>query len=218
MMFLFLLTCLIIINGYIHQLKRNKNLLFSNSFKLRLSSDTDSSATPSTNSDVWKEQAESLITKCASKNELYVRTITWIADRIEVTLSANSLDDPNPEGPSIALIDSAHRDLYNELDISGDELGILEKYEILFASPGVGNILYRDIDFDVFQGFPIIIETTEIYKKKTEFEGTLKERTDEHVLISLKGRIVKLPRNIIKVVKLFESKYEADDEIKWKLN
>ena len=57
----------------------------------------------------------------------------------------------------------------------------------------------------------IAVTTTEDFKKKTLFEGSLIERSDEHVVVSLKGRIVKVPRKVIASVRLPKAKYESGD-------
>ncbi len=158
-----------------------------------------------------QNEIESMINNSVSHKKLFIRELKWIGDRIEVTISENDLNDENPIGPPVSDIDAVHRHFYDQFEINGDPLEILTKYEVLFASPGVGDVLYRDIDFEVFKTFPVTIETIEEYKKKTKFEGTLVERTEKHVSVSQKGRIIKVPREFIKVVSLIQSKYEPDD-------
>ena len=158
-----------------------------------------------------QNEVESMINISVSNQNLYVRELKWVGDRIEVILSSNDLNDKNPIGPTLSDIDAVHRHFYDQFESNGDPLEILKKYEVLFASPGVGDVLHRDIDFEVFKTFPITIETLEEYKKKTKFEGTLIERTDKHVSVSQKGRIIKVPREFIKVVSLIKSKYEPHD-------
>jgi len=83
------------------------------------------------------------------------------------------------------------------------------------SSPGISNNLINDRDFITFKGFNVIINTNTIYRKKNQFEGTLVKRTDDEVILSLKGRAVSIPRDIIDTVQLPESTYEDNDnEIK----
>ena len=63
----------------------------------------------------------------------------------------------------------------------------------------------------VGKGFPVIVSTIEEYKKKTTHEGTLVKREDGHVNISIKGRLLKIPLDIVDSVKLKKMKYEAND-------
>ena len=53
--------------------------------------------------------------------------------------------------------------------------------------------------------------TKELFKKKLEHQGNLQKRDVEHVCISVKGRIVRIPSELIDSVKLKKAKYEAND-------
>ena len=61
-------------------------------------------------------------------------------------------------------------------------------------------------------GFPVIVSTTEGYKNKMTHEGTLVKREKEGVSISVKGRLVKIPLEIVDSVRLKKMKYEAHDQ------
>ena len=57
--------------------------------------------------------------------------------------------------------------------------------------------------------------TKEEFKKKLEFTGTLVSRDNDMVSVSQKGRVTKIPRDIVAEVKLPKAKYESfDEEIK----
>ena len=88
---------------------------------------------------------------------------------------------------------------------------MLEDNEIMVASRGVSDRLTTDRDFVSFKGFPVVVHTTEVHKKKTEFEGSLLERSEEKVSLSLKGRILNIPRALIKEVVLVKSQVEPTD-------
>ena len=68
-----------------------------------------------------------------------------------------------------------------------------------------------DRDYISFRGFPVVVLTTEEFKKTRELRGTLVDRDENHVRISIKGRIVKIPRSICKTVALPSSKFESTD-------
>ena len=57
----------------------------------------------------------------------------------------------------------------------------------------------------------MIVSPREEYKKKTAHEGTLVKREDGYVSISIKGRLMKIPLDIIDSVRLKKMKYEAND-------
>ena len=161
-------------------------------------------------SNDWKEKVQKIIHEVIGKQGLYVQKIFWVGGRVEVVISA-SADPMNPIGPSVSALQVCHRSMYDEFELREEELAVVTKFEIVVASPGIGETLRTDQDFVSFKGFNVAVTTTEIYKKKTVFEGTLVERTDENVCISLKGRIVKVPRDLILDVRLPKPKYESTD-------
>ena len=161
-------------------------------------------------SNDWKEKVQKIIHEVIGKQGLYVQKIFWVGGRVEVVISA-SADPMNPIGPSVSALQVCHRSMYDEFELREEELAVVTKFEIVVASPGIGETLRTDQDFVSFKGFNVAVTTTETYKKKTVFEGTLVERTDENVCISLKGRIVKVPRDLILDVRLPKPKYESTD-------
>jgi ribosome maturation factor RimP len=163
-----------------------------------------------------RDRVEAIIEECSGREKLCIHGITWATGRIEVILREDVGPDSDAViGPSIDAINAVHTRIAEAMELDPDMEALLMKNEVLIASPGVGEDLYRDIDFVVFKGFPVTITTTELYKKKTSFEGTLMERTDEYVSVSLKGRIVNVPRNVIDKVSLPTPKFEeADDEMR----
>ena len=159
-----------------------------------------------------REKIENMIKLCSQRELLRVRDIKWKPGRIEVVLVEDSEDELSP---SIDAINAVHRSLSEIMEVDSELDAILISNEVVLASPGVGEDLYREIDFTVFKGFPVTVTTTEEHKKKKSFEGSLIERTDKHVVVSQKGRIVKVPREIIDKVSLPKPKFEQnDDEIR----
>jgi ribosome maturation factor RimP len=160
--------------------------------------------------DDYKSQVETIIRQVIQKQNLFVQKIFWAQGRIEVVISASD-DVSNPIGPSVSALSQCHRSMYDEFELREEELAVVTKFEILVASPGIGEVLRSDQDFVSFKGFTVTVSTTEIYRKKTLFEGTLVERNADDVCISLKGRIVKIPRTVVNQVKLPKPKYESTD-------
>ena len=75
----------------------------------------------------------------------------------------------------------------------------------------VKDTLTTDRDFTAFKGFPVTATTSEPYKSKTSWEGTLVKRDDEFLTLNLKGRPVKIPIGLVVDVKLPSAKREAGD-------
>ncbi|WP_069789291.1 ribosome maturation factor RimP [Cyanobacterium sp. IPPAS B-1200] len=79
---------------------------------------------------------------------------------------------------------------------------IPEAYALEISSPGIADVLTTDREFISFQGFPVMVETHTPHKKKTQFQGTLRSRDEDFVSLNCKGRIVKIPRELVQRVTL----------------
>ncbi|MGK7906258.1 MAG: ribosome maturation factor RimP [Synechococcus sp.] len=77
-------------------------------------------------------------------------------------------------------------------------------YVLEVSSPGLSTILSSDRDFEVFKGFTVAVTMAQPHKNQMQWQGTLQKRNDETLLLSIKGRPVKLPRHLIQQVKLVD--------------
>jgi ribosome maturation factor RimP len=91
-----------------------------------------------------------------------------------------------------------------------DESGLLADatYVLEISSPGVPQDLESDRDFISFRGFPVLVATSAAIKDQSEWQGNLLGRDETSVMISLKGRTVKIPRDQITTVQLVEGTAE----------
>lgn len=62
------------------------------------------------------------------------------------------------------------------------------------------------------QGFDVTVTLIEAIKEKLEIKGALMGREDGNVILSLKGRLVKIPVQNVLEVRLPKPKFEAGDE------
>ena len=92
-----------------------------------------------------------------------------------------------------------------------DVLETLPPFMLEVASPGLGNTLTSDKDFAAFKGFPVTATTSEPFKSKTSWEGTLVRRDAKYLTLNLKGRPVKIPIELVVDVQLPSAKSEAGD-------
>ncbi|MCS6782884.1 MAG: ribosome maturation factor RimP [Gloeomargarita sp. SKYBB_i_bin120] len=69
-----------------------------------------------------------------------------------------------------------------------------EAYILEVSSPGVGEELVTDRDFQVFQGFAVQVELHTPYRGRREWRGRLLRRDAEAVLLNQRGRTVRLLR------------------------
>lgn len=91
------------------------------------------------------------------------------------------------------------RTLEAELDVS--EI-IPDAYVLEVSSPGISEQLTRDREYISFKGFPVLVSTDPPYKGKQKWQGTLNRRDETTVYINQKGRLIKIPREVIQTVEL----------------
>ena len=77
-----------------------------------------------------------------------------------------------------------------------------EAYVLEISSPGIGEILSSDRDFQTFRGFPIEVEYRDPKDVKTRLEGLLLERDADVLQINIRGRIKRLARDRVIQVRL----------------
>jgi ribosome maturation factor RimP len=96
-----------------------------------------------------------------------------------------------------------------EAALDSSEL-IPDAYVLEVSSPGVSDVLAQDRDFVVFRGFVVEVQLLEPFKAKSTWQGNLVERTDDHLLISQKGRSISIPRPLVKEVRLSSDPEDGD--------
>lgn len=79
---------------------------------------------------------------------------------------------------------------------------IPDAYVLEVSSPGVSDILTSDRDFTVFKGFPVEVQLSEPHKSKQVWQGSLIGRDDDKLTLNLKGRPIKIPRELVQSVQL----------------
>lgn len=88
-----------------------------------------------------------------------------------------------------------------ETKLDATEL-IPDAYILEISSPGISPYLSTERDFTVFKGFMVEVQLTEPYKKRQAWIGQLVRRDADAVHLNLKGRPLKLPREMVKTVQL----------------
>jgi ribosome maturation factor RimP len=68
------------------------------------------------------------------------------------------------------------------------------------SSPGIGDVLLHDRDFHSFRGFPVRVRLQPMGGAAQDHEGLLLGRDEQHVLLNVRGRSVRLPRQDVRQV------------------
>ena len=68
-----------------------------------------------------------------------------------------------------------------------------QPFTLEISSEGVGEILKEEKDFQIFKGFPIEVTYQDLKKNEQQTSGLLLKRSDNHIHINQKGKILRLP-------------------------
>ena len=79
---------------------------------------------------------------------------------------------------------------------------LTEAYVLEISSPGIGETLSSDRDFQTFRGFPVEVVHRANDEAEQRVEGLLLERDDTILQINIRGRIKRLPRDHVISVRL----------------
>lgn len=70
------------------------------------------------------------------------------------------------------------------------------------SSPGIGDDLRSDRDFQSFRGFPVLVRLLSASGSPSERQGLLLGRDERDVLLNVRGRRLRLPRQQVLQVRL----------------
>ena len=79
---------------------------------------------------------------------------------------------------------------------------LTEAYVLEISSPGIGDCLRSDRDFQTFRSFPVDVVHKDDEGSEQRLSGTLLERTEDHVQINIRGRVKRIPRESVISVEL----------------
>jgi ribosome maturation factor RimP len=112
------------------------------------------------------------------------------------------IDIRNPQQDT-SLDDCAR--MSQALDLALDESSLIpDAYVLEISSPGISRTLTSDREFISFKGFPVEVTTTAPHNGHSAWTGHLVRRDDSHVHLSLKGRAIAIPRQLVDRVQLVE--------------
>mmetsp|Transcript_7384 Transcript_7384/g.10263 ORF Transcript_7384/g.10263 Transcript_7384/m.10263 type:complete len:280 (-) Transcript_7384:209-1048(-) len=154
----------------------------------------------------WRTEAESIIRNAVT--DLKVIDIAWDIGTLRITVTK----DDNDNNVSAEDTGRAARSIRDALEPYDDKLRVLDRFELEVSSPGVANVLSMQRDFDTFKGFDIEVDTLNPItpSQSRTLQGKLVERTPIELTINQKGRIVKIPTNLVGEVRLPPSMEEDD--------
>ena len=79
---------------------------------------------------------------------------------------------------------------------------LTDAYVLEISSPGIGDQLSSDRDFQTFRGFPVEVHHRDKDDNEQRLEGLLLERDADTLQINIRGRIKRIPRDGVISVRL----------------
>lgn len=89
-------------------------------------------------------------------------------------------------------------------------LRVLERHELILTSPGPSDVLETQKQFNAYRDHDVIVETEDPFNSNRTLKGRLVDRNSMDVIINKKGRMVTIPLNFVKCVRLPASKREKN--------
>jgi ribosome maturation factor RimP len=93
-----------------------------------------------------------------------------------------------------------------------EELRILSRHELVLTSPGPRDLLETQGQFNAARGKDVIVETQDPWQSNRVLKGKLLDRNSMDVYINKKGRMVTIPLNFVRCVRLAVPPPEVEDD------
>jgi ribosome maturation factor RimP len=107
-----------------------------------------------------------------------------------------------------AALSTVAKAILDALELVEEDLQILERHELILTSPGASDVLETQRQFNAFRGFDVIVETQDPFESNRTLKGKLVDRNSMDLVINKKGRMVTIPLNFVKCVRLPPAKRE----------
>lgn len=90
-----------------------------------------------------------------------------------------------------------------------DRLQILTRHEVVLSSPGPPDVIETQRQFDAYRGSRVLVETKDPFDSNRTLLGKIVDRNSMDLILNQKGRMVTVPLNFVKCVRLPPSKVAA---------
>jgi ribosome maturation factor RimP len=106
--------------------------------------------------------------------------------------------------------------ILDALETVEKELKVLSRHEIVLTSPGSPDVLETQSQFDEHRGYEVIVETQDPWESNRTLRGKLVDRNSMDIIMNQKGRMVTVPLNFVKCVRLKQAinsqDYDAEQD------
>nr|YP_002048764.1 hypothetical protein PCC_0102 [Paulinella chromatophora]ACB42554.1 hypothetical protein PCC_0102 [Paulinella chromatophora] len=147
----------------------------------------------------------SLVSQVAYLSEKNICDMQLLANLVPITLKIQ-ISVSSERDVSINDCTVFSRQVEEALDNSSL---LKEAYILEVSSPGINEELINDRDFRIFRGFPVEVVVNKSKTPTNRREGLLLERDDDSILINIRGRIHRIPREDVISVHLIMPFYQS---------
>ncbi len=165
----------------------------------------------------WRLEAEEIIRNAVEASGLNCSDILWTFHKVEVTVRRSDLpyDDEESGYVDSHQLSTCMRIVNDALVEKEEKLQVLVRHELIVATPGSSEILTTDKEFKAFKGFDVIVVAGGPPSPNfRELRGKLVERTYDELIISQKGKVIRIPLVLVQEVRLPSAEIEGGDWLK----
>ncbi len=162
----------------------------------------------------WRLEAEEIIQNAVEASGLNCSDILWTFHKVEVTVRRSDLpyDDEESGYVDSHQLSTCIRVVNDALLAKEEKLQVLVRHELIVATPGSSEILTTDKEFKAFKGFDVVVVAGGPPSPNfRELRGRLVERTYDELIISQKGKSIRIPLVLVQEVRLPSAQIEDGD-------
>jgi len=119
-----------------------------------------------------------------------------------------NLDTLDLDKAALSTIAQAILDALEDVE---DDLRILQRHELVLAGTGASDVLETQKQFDAYRDMDVIVETQDPWESNRVLKGKLIDRNSMDVMINKKGRMVTIPNNFVRFVRVPVKEYQEED-------
>ena len=131
-----------------------------------------------------------LTTKSATNNGFDVTDFKMFTHLDPLSIQVN-IRHKNPD-KNVTIDDCSILSQYINEAIQNSSI-LEQPFTLEISSEGVGEILSKEKDFQIFKGFPIEVTYQDLKKIEQQTNGLLLKRTDNDIHINQKGKTLRIP-------------------------
>lgn len=135
-----------------------------------------------------------------TRDEVAALELDEYQQRFDESEQPMSMETINVDTAALSTIADA---ILEALKPHEDEWDILSRHELILASPNPANdVLETQKQFNEYRGHPVAVETVDPFNSNRTIKGRIVDRNSMDVLLNVQGRLVTIPLNFVKCVRL----------------